>query len=108
MQVASVSEYRTALAAAGIMVGLAQRTEAIWGGVTAAAEAIGGHVPPATREGLLPEVVNLVESPTVVLGTFDRRFLELPRWEPCGVADGQMELVAGLALEGEFAEPTRC
>lgn len=39
-----------------------------------------GVVPDGTRGDLLEEVTNLVESPTVVLGTFDPTFLSLPRW----------------------------
>ncbi len=38
-----------------------------------------GVVPDGARGELLDEVANLVESPTVVLGTFDPGFLSLPR-----------------------------
>ena len=41
-------------------------------------QAAGGVVPDSARTDLLEEVTNLVESPTVVAGTFDERFLELP------------------------------
>ena len=39
-----------------------------------------GVIPDSTRHDLLQEVSNLVESPTVVLGSFDPAFLALPRW----------------------------
>lgn len=48
--------------------------------MTAAAEGVGGVVPDGSRGDLLEEVANLVESPTVVLGSFDPAFLALPRW----------------------------
>lgn len=38
-----------------------------------------GVVPDGTRHDLLEEVANLVEAPTVVLGSFDPAFLALPR-----------------------------
>ena len=38
-----------------------------------------GVVPDGNRGDLLEEVSNLVESPTVVLGSFDPAFLALPR-----------------------------
>lgn len=34
-------------------------------------------------EGLLQEVTNLVEAPTVLLGSFEERFLALPRYVVC-------------------------
>ncbi|KAK3270915.1 hypothetical protein CYMTET_20708 [Cymbomonas tetramitiformis] len=43
------------------------------------AKSAGGEIPEASREGLLEEVANLVESPTPVLGSFDPDFLSLPR-----------------------------
>ena len=36
-------------------------------------------MPESSRANLLPEVTNLVESPTAVLGAFDAAFLRLPR-----------------------------
>ena len=60
-------------------LGLVARKQAIWGHVTAAAAGVGGVVPDSARGGLLEEVSNLVESPTVVLGGFDPAFLALPR-----------------------------
>lgn len=39
-----------------------------------------GVVPKASTVELLAEVSNLVESPTVVAGSFDPKFLELPKW----------------------------
>ena len=41
-------------------------------------QAAGGTVPESAREDLLEEVLHLVESPTVVAGTFSETFLDLP------------------------------
>ena len=60
-------------------LGLEARKAAIWADVLAAAAGMGGVVPDSTQGDLLEEVSNLVESPTVVLGTFDPAFLALPR-----------------------------
>ncbi len=56
-----------------------ERAGAIWREATAAAGAAGGVIPDSAREDLLPEVTNLVESPTIIVGGFDRGFLALPR-----------------------------
>lgn len=39
---------------------------------------VGGYIPDSAQGDLLVEVTNLVESPTVVRGTFSLTFLELP------------------------------
>jgi hypothetical protein len=44
----------------------------------ARAAAAGGTIPASSRGDLLDEVANLVEAPTVVLGTFSPSFLQLP------------------------------
>ncbi len=56
-----------------------ERKAAIWRDVEAAAHGAGGVVPDGCRGDLLDEVSNLVESPTVVLGSFGEEFLRLPR-----------------------------
>lgn len=38
-------------------------------------------VPASTKDDLLAEVANLVEAPTPVRGSFEPRFLQLPRSE---------------------------
>eukprot|EP00192_Tetraselmis_astigmatica_P002230 CAMPEP_0117679166 /NCGR_PEP_ID=MMETSP0804-20121206/17675_1 /TAXON_ID=1074897 /ORGANISM="Tetraselmis astigmatica, Strain CCMP880" /LENGTH=1066 /DNA_ID=CAMNT_0005488581 /DNA_START=94 /DNA_END=3295 /DNA_ORIENTATION=- len=77
-QVASAADYRATLEAGAIVLdGELRRVD--MGLRIKAAEGIGGAVPAATKDGLLAEVANLVESPTVVLGAFEERFLSLPR-----------------------------
>ena len=75
----SADEYLNVLHAARITLGVTQRREDVWRGVQGAAHAVGGVVPDGCRGDLLSEVSNLVESPTVVLGSFGAQFLELPR-----------------------------
>lgn len=41
-------------------------------------EQVGGVIPESASGDLLDEVTNLVESPTVIRGSFDPAFLELP------------------------------
>ncbi|GAB4813228.1 hypothetical protein N2152v2_000274 [Parachlorella kessleri] len=77
--VPSADAYRQVLGGGRITLGLEERKAAIWAGVTEAAHSVGGVIPDSTRGDLLEEVTNLVESPTVVLGTFTPAFLSLPR-----------------------------
>jgi glycyl-tRNA synthetase beta chain len=74
--IATASDYAKALAAAHVQVDPAQRKSAIVEQVRAVAQSVGGvaEIP----EDLLAEVVNLVEWPTAVVGSFDQTFLELP------------------------------
>ncbi len=82
MQVSSAAEYRQVLRQHRIELDPERRADAIWEAVSAAAQGAGGQVPASSRADLLPEVTNLVESPTAVLGTFDEAFLQLPRSAP--------------------------
>ncbi len=81
IQVGSAAEYRQVLQQHRIELDPERRADAIWEAVSAAAQSAGGQVPASSRADLLPEVTNLVESPTAVLGTFDEAFLRLPRSE---------------------------
>lgn len=54
-----------------------ERRESILRQCAEAAQAAGGR--PIVGDGLLEEVCGLVEYPLVVLGSFDKRYLELPR-----------------------------
>lgn len=56
-----------------------KRKDLIWAGVIEAASKVGGMVPDSSRGGLLSEVSNLVESPTIVVGEFGSQFLQLPK-----------------------------
>ncbi len=61
----------------GIMLESDARRAAIQAQITALAESIGGQV--LEDAGLLDEVTHLVESPTALLGSFDPKYLKLPR-----------------------------
>jgi glycyl-tRNA synthetase beta chain len=74
--IATAADYPKALAAAYVQVDPAKRESVIVEQVKAAAQSVGGvaEIP----KDLLTEVVNLVEWPTAVVGSFDKTFLELP------------------------------
>ena len=74
--IATAADYPKALAAAFVQVDPAQRETVIVEQVKAVAKSVGGVA--EISEGLLAEVVFLVEWPTAVTGTFDETFLELP------------------------------
>ncbi len=80
LDVASASGYSAALEGAQILLGVEQRSEAIWRDTLSAAAEMGGTVPGCAREDLLQEVTHLVESPRVLRGQFSADFLRLPRW----------------------------
>ncbi len=71
VEIPSAGEYADALREAGVEPDAEERRRLIVEGL----EAIGGWSDPA---GKLDEVVYLVESPIVLEGTFDERFLQLP------------------------------
>lgn len=75
----SATEHSTILNAAGIIADVQSRKESIWASVNEAAEGVGGVVPEACRGDLLNEVANLVESPTIVIGKYEDKFLGLPK-----------------------------
>lgn len=70
------ADYVTALAAAGVEVRAQQRRVTIREQVEQAGQQVGGWA--EIYPDLLEEVVNLVESPSIVVGKFDPDFLELP------------------------------
>lgn len=74
--IATAADYHKALQAAYVQVDPAQRKGKILEQVKAVAQSVGGVA--EISEALLAEVVNLVEWPTAVVGTFDQTFLELP------------------------------
>ena len=77
--VSSAAAHAATLAASDIIVDVQERKDSIWDGVNAAAAGVGGVVPEACRGDLLSEVSNLVESPTVVIGKYEAKFLALPK-----------------------------
>ena len=64
-----------------IEIDFAARRSSIWAAAVKLAAGVKGVVPESAGEegGLIDEVVNLVESPTPILGGFDPAFLELPK-----------------------------
>jgi len=72
-------DHHRALADEKIIVSVLNRKDTIWEDVKKAADKVGGVIPDGCRGSLLNEVTNLVESPKVVLGAFDEKFLQLPK-----------------------------
>jgi glycyl-tRNA synthetase len=79
----SVSTYFTAMDKQGVILDPVARRAAIWGQVTTLAGEVGGTIP--DDPGLLDEVTNLVERPTALRGTFEEKYLVLPREVLIGV-----------------------
>ena len=71
---------RSHLQRQGIIVDWAQRRRLIWDQARTAARAEGGSIPEGVCSDLLDEVTDLVEAPTVLLGSFDPSFLRLPEY----------------------------
>ncbi|HEY7196519.1 MAG TPA: glycine--tRNA ligase subunit beta [Gaiellaceae bacterium] len=71
VEIDDAADYEETLRAAGVVADAGERRRLIVEGL----DAIGGWSDPA---GVLDEVVYLVESPVVLEGRFDERFLELP------------------------------
>jgi glycyl-tRNA synthetase beta chain len=67
--------YEASLEAAHVVADVAKRRASIW---KMACEAVSPNRP-VTDDGLLNEVTQLVEYPIAAVGTFDERYLELPR-----------------------------
>ena len=74
--VADAQSYFAAVAAQGIVVDRNERRQRVGNLVSQAAATVGGTVP--EENALLDEVTDLIEAPTVLLGTFEARFLDLP------------------------------
>ncbi len=74
--IATAADYHKTLEAAYVQVDPAQRKVIILEQVKAVAQSVNGVA--EISEALLAEVVNLVEWPTAIAGTFDQTFLELP------------------------------
>jgi glycyl-tRNA synthetase len=70
------ADYLNAVQASGILLSREERRTVIWAHAQKLAAEVGGTIP--RDEGLLDEVANLIEQPTVLRGTFERRFLDLP------------------------------
>jgi glycyl-tRNA synthetase len=75
--VSDSGDYLKFIDSQGIVLDLAARKTAIEAQVHALATEIGGRVP--SDAGLLAEIANLIERPTAVRGSFDAKYLTLPR-----------------------------
>lgn len=72
-----VASYLASMAEQGIVLGYAQRQATIQEQIKVLVDEIGGVIP--EDKGLMAEVTNLIEAPTAFRGTFDAKYLELPR-----------------------------
>lgn len=77
VKVESAESYTDVMKNAGISVDIEERKNLITEHSCALAETVNGQV--IMPNGLLDEVVNLIEAPTPILGKFDESFLMLPK-----------------------------
>jgi len=77
IEVGAAFEYPTLLERGRVIVDHESRAKALREGIEKAAASAGGRA--VVPEKTFAEVVNLVEWPTVAVGTFDEAFLEVPR-----------------------------
>ncbi|MCS6871653.1 MAG: glycine--tRNA ligase subunit beta [Anaerolineae bacterium] len=77
LMISTPAEYFAVMRREGILVDPAERRSVIRAQAEQLAAQVGGKL--LQDEGLLDEVVNLVEQPTALRGTFPERFLALPR-----------------------------
>jgi glycyl-tRNA synthetase len=75
--IGSPREYFEFLKSQGILLDGVERRERIQGQISRLAEQVGGMIP--EEEALLAEVMDLVEAPTALRGSFDPSYLKLPR-----------------------------
>jgi glycyl-tRNA synthetase beta chain len=76
LKIASANNYLETIATAGVLVSRRQRAEQIKTAVFKSAEQLGGK--PDLPEGLLQELIDLVEAPQLIQGEIPQRFLDLP------------------------------
>jgi glycyl-tRNA synthetase len=90
LPLADASSYDSAMASQGVILSSSERENAVRSGAEAAAHEAGGRLPgggggdsssssSSLVEGLVKEVARLVEAPFPLLGSFDPKFLDLPR-----------------------------
>lgn len=72
-----VMDYFDAMGKQGIALNPEERREMIQAQITALADEVGGIIP--DDPALMDEVVNLIERPTALRGTFEDKYLALPR-----------------------------
>jgi glycyl-tRNA synthetase beta chain len=76
VELSNAGTYASAMAAAGVLVNRDQRAQLIREALGAKAQALQGE--PDCPDSLFEELVDLVESPTVLAGAIADRFLDLP------------------------------
>jgi glycyl-tRNA synthetase beta chain len=79
IKVRHLDEYRARLAEHFVILEHAERRDKIRRDLEIHARRLGGRVMPVGHTGLLEEVSDLVEYPSIVAGAFDPSFLELPQ-----------------------------
>ncbi len=78
-EISNAAAYAATLEQHGIWLNMEKRRNFIWEQAQKLAADAGGRVPESAREGLLDEVTNLVEYPTLIVGTYEEQYLSLPR-----------------------------
>lgn len=78
VEVPTAQGYLEFLAKHGIIADPARRRDQIVGTAQKLAASVGGVIDADGEATLLEEITNLVEQPTPILGSFDKRYLELP------------------------------
>lgn len=76
--VADADAYEETVARHGIVLSFRDRRERIVAAASALAAEVDGVIDLDSEADLLDEIANLVEYPTVIRGSFERRYLELP------------------------------
>ena len=77
IEVPAAADYPTALEGGRVIASAPERARLLRDGIETAAAGLGARA--VISEKTFAEVVNLVEYPTVAVGTFDAAFLEVPR-----------------------------
>lgn len=77
LHIHNLQQYLDALKGQGVILNGETRREAVREQIHNLAQEVGGRIP--DDPGLLDEVTNLVERPTALRGSFDEKYLELPR-----------------------------
>ncbi len=76
VEIKNAASYKDALQKEYVIVDQDVRREKIWAQIQAVAKVAGGMVKP--DEDLLSEVVYILEYPTALLGSFDKKYLNIP------------------------------
>lgn len=100
-EIDSLDAYRAYLEGQGIILDPAARRQSIWRQALDLAVSVNGVL--AQDEDLLTEIANLVEQPTALLGTFDKRYLDsLPPEVLIGVMKKHQRYIPVLDRHGKL------